>query len=159
MDKQGTYGIWSGWASRQAWAVDFEACCCAFMFKFEILLLICAGQRPGPSGFSRKHPLWNPKCSSRRKTPSVAKAFSSAICFSFPLCHRAPNSWLRLVGNSHFESNVGWISFCLALWLLLEVKKLLWGPVKIGKAKAISSVDSHSSGPGGKVSLGPWSGD
>lgn len=43
--------------------------------------------------------------------------------------------------------------------MLLEVEKLLCGPVKIGKAKAISSVDSRSSGPGGRVSLGSWSGD
>lgn len=48
MDKQGTYGVWTGWGSQQACAVDSVACCCAFMFNFKILVLICAGAEARP---------------------------------------------------------------------------------------------------------------
>lgn len=135
-----------------------QTCCCAFMFEFKILL-VSAEQRPGPSKLSRKQPLGNPKCSSRRKTPSVAKVFSSVIYFSLSLCHWAPNSWLSLVGSSRFESSfgsLGWISFWLTLWLLLEAEKLLSGSVKIRNTKAISGADSYNSGPEGRFSLGLW---
>lgn len=64
------------------------------------------------------------------------------------------NSWLRLVGNSCFESSfgsLGWISFWLALWPLREAEKLLCGFAKIRKTKTISSVDSSISGPDGSL--------
>lgn len=48
MDKQDTYGVWTGWSSQQAWAVDAVACCSAFMFEFKILLLFCAGVEARP---------------------------------------------------------------------------------------------------------------
>lgn len=96
------------------------------------------GQRPGQSKLSRKQLLWNPECSSRRKRLSGTKS-SPMIRLSLPLCHSVPflrikelcgghNSWLRLVGNSCFESSfgsLGWISFWLVFWPLLEAEKLL----------------------------------
>lgn len=113
------------------------------------------GQRPGPSERSRNQLLWNPECSSRRKRPSVTKSFSSMTWLGLPLCHSAPstqdqralwghNSWLRLVGNSCFESSfgsLGWISFWLAMWPLLEAEKVLCEFAKIRATKAISRVD------------------
>lgn len=48
MGKRGTYGVWTGRGSQQAWAVDSVACCCAFMFEFQILLLICVGAEARP---------------------------------------------------------------------------------------------------------------
>lgn len=128
------------------------------------------GQRPGPSKLSREQLLWNPECSSRRKRLSGTKS-SPMIWLSLPLCHSAPflgikelcgghNSWLRLVGNSCFESSfgsLGWISFWLVFGHSCRQRNCLCGLAKIRKTKAMSSVDSMNSGPDGRFSRGPLS--
>lgn len=149
-------GLWTLWPAA-------VLSCLSSKFPFSFV----QGQRPGSSKLSRKQPLWNLECSSRRIRLSLRKAFSCMGCFSLPLYPWLPSVRMReQCGYTIPDSDLwvilnpvlvlDWIFFWLAMWPLPEGKQLLHRFVKMRKSKATSSLD-NSSGLNGIFSLGPLS--
>lgn len=118
MDKQGTYGVWTGWGSQQAWLWTLWPAAVLLCLSSEFFYSFAQGWGQAPrSSLSRKWLLRNPECSSRRKRPSATKS-SSMIWLSPPLCRSAPSLRIKeLCGNTIPDSDLWVIPVLNPVWV------------------------------------------